>query len=227
MPQEDIRRVIDTWADQVRELGASYRWIQIFENKGAIMGCSNPHPHCQVWAGTDLPGEPAKEDRHQSGYFAAKGSPLLIDYLARELKEKERLVVENDHWAVVVPFWAVWPFETILLPKRHVMRLYELTDDERRSLAAIMKQLLARYDNLFKASFPYTMGWHGAPTDREDRSYWQLHAHYYPPLLRSASVKKFVVGYEMLAEAQRDITAEQAAERLRKLSDTHYRTEGA
>ena len=227
MPAEDIRIVIDTWAEQVADLGKTYRWIEVFENKGAIMGCSNPHPHCQVWAENALPGEPSKEDRHQSEYFRTHGSVLLADYLKRELELKDRLIIENKDWAVLIPFWAVWPFETILLPKRVVARMTDLTTEERQSLADIMKRHLTRYDNLFKVSFPYTMGWHGAPTDKKDHPHWQLHAHYYPPLLRSATVKKFMVGYEMLSEPQRDITAEQAAARLRDLSDTHYKTTGS
>jgi UDPglucose--hexose-1-phosphate uridylyltransferase len=225
MSAADIRQVVDVWADQISELGPKYRWVQIFENKGEIMGCSNPHPHGQVWAETVLPNEIAKENDHQRAYFVEHGSPLLVDYAALELKQRERVVVENEHWLFVVPYWAFWPFETMLLPKRHVLRLPDLSDDERDSLADILKRLLTRYDNLFEVSFPYSMGWHGAPTDG-DYPYWQLHAHFYPPLLRSATVKKFMVGYEMMAEVQRDLTAEQAAERLRGLSEVHYKSGG-
>jgi UDPglucose--hexose-1-phosphate uridylyltransferase len=223
MEIEDIRRVVDVWAEQTTELGRDYRWVQVFENKGAMMGASNPHPHGQIWAGSALPNEPAKEDRQQKAYFEKHGSPLLIDYADREATRQERVVVENEHWLAVVPYWAIWPFETLLLPRRHLLRLPDLLDTERTALARILKRLLIKYDNLFEISFPYSMGWHGAPTDQEDYPYWQLHAHFYPPLLRSATVKKFMVGYEMMAEAQRDLTAEQAAERLRALPEVHYK----
>jgi UDPglucose--hexose-1-phosphate uridylyltransferase len=221
MDEADIRKVIDLWADQVEELGRHYRWVQVFENKGEIMGCSNPHPHGQIWAGSALPNEPSKEDREQKKYFEINKSILLFDYLKRELEKQDRIIIENEHWVILVPFWAIWPFETILLPRRHVLRLPELNDDEQRGLASILKQNLTKYDNLFNASFPYTMGWHGAPTDPQNYNHWQLHAHFYPPLLRSATVKKFMVGYEMLAEPQRDITVEQAAARLREMADEH------
>ncbi len=224
MPPNEIKKVIDIWTEQTAELGKIYRWVQIFENRGEVMGSSNPHPHGQIWAGNALPNEPYKENQKQWNYFSKNHSPLLVDYLTKELKGRGRLIVENEHWVVLTPFWAVWPFETILLPKRHVLRLTNLTEPEQISLAGILKSVLTRYDNLFQASFPYTMGWHGAPFDADDMSYWQLHAHFYPPLLRSATIKKFMVGYEMLAEAQRDITAEQAAERLRSLPETHYKS---
>ena len=227
MPIPDIRRVVDAWAEQTLELGERWRWVQIFENRGAMMGASNPHPHGQIWAGDIVPTEPAKEDRAQRRYFYQHSVPLLLDYLDLELERRERVVVENDHWLVVVPFWAVWPFETLLLPKRHVVRLPDLDDAQRHALADILKRLLVRYDNLFQTSFPYSMGWHGAPTGPdlgEDISHWQLHAHFYPPLLRSATVRKFMVGYEMLGEPQRDLTAEQAAARLRELSERHFKT---
>ena len=224
MTPGEIRRVVDVWAEQVTELGQSYRWVQVFENKGAVMGCSNPHPHGQVWAGSALPNEPAKEERRQRSYFEEHKSPLLVDYAGLEADRQERVVVENDHWLAVVPYWAVWPFETLLMPRRHVLRLPNLNNAERDALAQILKRLLTKYDNLFEVSFPYSMGWHGAPTAPGDYGHWQLHAHIYPPLLRSATVKKFMVGYEMLAEAQRDLTAEQAADRLRALSEIHYKT---
>ncbi|NIA31203.1 MAG: UDP-glucose--hexose-1-phosphate uridylyltransferase [Actinobacteria bacterium] len=223
MQVEEIEKVVHVWAEQITELGEKYTWVQVFENKGAIMGCSNPHPHGQVWAGMGLPNEPFAENREQGNYFRKHDSVMLLDYLHLESEQRERIVVENKHWLVVVPFWATWPFETLLLPRRHVLRLPDLSDEEHSSLAAILKKFLTRYDNLFNISFPYTMGWHGAPTDDEDYNPWQLHAHFYPPLLRSATVKKFMVGYEMLAEAQRDITAEQAAQRLRKVSEVHYK----
>lgn len=229
MPVAGIRGVVDVWAAQTAELGARYRWVQAFENKGEMMGASNPHPHGQVWAGDALPNEPAKEDRQQRAYVGRaasplhSGLPLLVDYAALELEQRERIVVEDRHWLAVVPYWAIWPFEMLLLPRRHVLRLPDLNDAERDGLARILKQLLVKYDNLFEISFPYSIGWHGAPNDDGNYQHWQLHAHFYPPLLRSATVKKFMVGYEMLAEAQRDVTAEQAAERLRALSNIHYK----
>jgi UDPglucose--hexose-1-phosphate uridylyltransferase len=223
MDLNSIRSVIDVWADQVVELGRKYRWVQVFENKGEIMGCSNPHPHGQIWAGTALPNEPAKEEREQYAYFGEHGQPLLIDYALLETEQQERIVAENELWLAVVPYWAVWPFEALLLPRRHVFHLPGLNDAERDALAQILKCLLIKYDNLFEVSFPYSMGWHGAPTDGDEHPHWQLHAHFYPPLLRSATVKKFMVGYEMLAEAQRDLTAEQAAQRLRSLPEVHYK----
>lgn len=223
MAIEDIQEVIDTWAAQVAELSRSYRWVQIFENKGEIMGCSNPHPHGQVWASTALPNEPFKEDRQQRSYFEQHGSTMLIDYLNLEIEKKERIVAENEHWLIVVPFWAIWPFELLLLPQRHILHLPDLNEVEQTSLALILKFVLTKYDNLFNTSFPYSMGWHGAPTDEEDYSHWQLHAHFYPPLLCSRRIKKFIVGFEMLAEAQRDFTPERAAERLRSLSEIHYK----
>lgn len=219
-----IRKVIDLWGEQVEELGRGYRWVQVFENKGAVMGCSNPHPHGQIWAGSMLPNEPAREDVRQAEYMAENGTPLLLNYLQRELQSRERLVVEEEHWVALVPYWATWPFETLLLPRRHVIQLDQLNPAERDSLAVTLKRLLTRYDNLFETSFPYSMGWHGAPFDGRDVSHWQLHAHFYPPLLRSATVKKFMVGYEMLGEAQRDLTAEQAADRLRAVSEVHYKS---
>lgn len=223
MSLPEIRQVVDLWADQITELGQTHRWVQVFENKGEIMGCSNPHPHGQIWAGSALPNEPAKEKIQQQQYFTETGKVLLLEYLAVEQAELARIVVENDHWLAVVPYWALWPFEMLLMPRRHVLRLPDLTDIERDALADVLKRLLTKYDNLFQISFPYSMGWHGAPTDNEDYSYWQLHAHFYPPLLRSATIKKFMVGYEMLAEAQRDLTPEQAAARLRELPEMHYK----
>src|SRR5215207_6634352 len=210
MEIEDIRRVVDMWAEQLADLGARYRWVQIFENKGSVMGSSMPHPHGQIWAGTALPNEPTKEDYRQRVYYEAHGQPLLIDYATREKERNERVVVENDEWLSVVPYWAIWPFEILLMPRTSVLRLTDLNNRQRDALADILKRLLTRYDNLFETSFPYSMGWHGAPTDKGDYPYWQLHAHFYPPLLRSAMVRKFMVGYELLAEAQRDLTPEQA-----------------
>lgn len=223
MSPSEILTVINMWTEQAIELGERFRWVQIFENKGSIMGCSNPHPHGQIWALDTLPNEPAKEDHHQRSYFSEQRQPLLIDYLDQELQAGQRIVIENRHWLALVPYWAIWPFETLLLPRRHVLRLPDLQEVERSALAEILKRLLVRYDNLFETSFPYSMGWHGAPFSAQDSHHWQLHAHFYPPLLRSASVKKFMVGFEMLGEAQRDLTSEQAAERLRAISETHYR----
>lgn len=223
MAVPDIRKVVDVWAAQTLELGRRYRWVQVFENKGGVMGCSNPHPHGQVWAGNFLPNEIAVEDRNLRAYRERHGSVLLLDYVERELADESRVVVSNEHWVAVVPFWAVWPYEILLLPRRHVLRLPDLGSTERDGLSEVLQALLIRYDNLFETSFPYSMGWHGAPNDAADPGHWQLHAHFYPPLLRSATVKKFMVGYEMLAEAQRDLTAEQAAERLRGLPAKHYK----
>jgi UDPglucose--hexose-1-phosphate uridylyltransferase len=224
MSVPDIRRVVDVWSEQTAELGRDWRWVQVFENKGDVMGCSNPHPHGQIWCGTALPNEPAKEDREQLQYYREHHRPLLLDYAELESQQKQRIVAENDHWLAVVPYWALWPFEALLMPRRRqVLRLPDLTGSERDGLAGILKELLVRYDNLFEASFPYSMGWHGAPFDTGHHDHWQLHAHFFPPLLRSATVKKFMVGYEMLAEAQRDLTAEQAAERLRALPPTHFK----
>jgi len=217
LPTEEIRKVIDVWAEQTVELGERYRWVQVFENKGALMGCSNPHPHGQIWALDSLPNEPFKEDRQQRAYFAEHGRSLLLDYARLEAEVGTRVIAQNDDWLALVPFWAVWPFETMVLPRRPVARLPDLSDPERSRLADLFKRLLTGYDNLFGVSFPYSMGWHGAPFGAEaETGPWQLHAHFYPPLLRSASVKKFMVGYEMLAEPQRDLTPEQGAARLRE-----------
>ena len=223
MDVADIRRVVDVWADQVVDLGAAYRWVQVFENKGAVMGCSNPHPHGQVWASDFLPRFVQQEDAGQRAYADTHGRALLVDYVREELERGVRVVEVSQHWALIVPFWAMWPYETLLAPRRHVRRIPDLTAEERDDLASILKQGLTRYDNLFETSFPYSMGWHGAPTASGDDAHWQLHAHFYPPLLRSASVRKFMVGYEMLAEPQRDLTAEAAAARLRDLPTAHYR----
>lgn len=225
MTEKEIRAVIDEWTAQCLDLGKTFNWVQLFENKGQAMGCSNPHPHCQIWASSYLPNTAARKDKAQREYMKTHGKSMLVDYVKLETEQKERIVVENDHWIAVVPFWALWPYETMLLPRRHVQRFAELNDDERDALANIMKRLLSKYDNLFETSFPYSMGWHGAPTGENlsaDCSHWQLHAIFYPPLLRSASVKKFMVGYEMHAEGQRDLTAEQAAAKLKVLPDVHY-----
>nr|CAD7260413.1 unnamed protein product [Timema shepardi] len=226
MTIDEIRAVIDRWVEETNSLGTKYLWVQIFENRGDIMGCSNPHPHCQIWASSFFPNEPRIKDFHQKEYFKEHGRPLLMDYVAKELEKKERIVIQNSDWLVVVPFWAMWPYETMVLPKTHLQRFTDLSKSQRTSLAEIIKLLGIKYDNLFKISFPYSMGWHGAPTGpklKEDNSHWVFHGIYYPPLLRSATIKKFMVGYEMLAQGQRDLTQEQAAEKLRELPEFHYK----
>ncbi len=225
METEDIRKVVDLWADEYRELGEKdfINHVQIFENRGAVMGCSNPHPHGQVWAEENIPDIPAKEIENQTTYYEEHGSSLLCDYLAYELEQQERIVLEQEHFVVLVPYWAVWPYEVMVLPRRPVSNLLELTDEERADLAVTIKRLGIRLDNLFQTSFPYSMGIHQAPTDGKDYPMVQLHLHYAPPLLRSATVKKFMVGYELMAMPQRDITAESSAARLRELPETHYR----
>jgi UDPglucose--hexose-1-phosphate uridylyltransferase len=217
MDPADLRRVVDVWAEQFVELGARplINYVQIFENRGAMMGASNPHPHCQIWSNYALPNEVAKETAALVDWRAARGACLLCEYARREQASRERVVEENDHFLAVAPFWAVWPFEIMVLPKRHVTGIDALADAERAGLADILKRTTARYDRLFQVSFPYSMGFHQRPTDGAAHDEWHLHAHFYPPLLRSATVRKFLVGYEMLATPQRDITAEVAAERLR------------
>jgi UDPglucose--hexose-1-phosphate uridylyltransferase len=197
----------------------------VFENKGAMMGCSNPHPHGQIWATSFLPNEASVEDQHQRAHFAQHGRTMLLELVAREAALGERVVVQTEHWLAIVPFWANWPFEVLLLPRFAVLRLPQLNNAQRTDLALALKRLTSRYDNLFQCSFPYSMGWHGAPfgDSAADDAAWQLHAHFYPPLLRSATVRKFMVGFEMLAQAQRDLTPEQAAALLRPVSDQHYR----
>ena len=222
MRTEQIRSVVEVWVDQVRELSQRFAWVQLFENRGEQMGASNPHPHGQLWALTRLPQRVAVEDRQQRHWCGELGAPLLVRYGDLEAAEGRRVVVDNDHWVAVVPFWAVWPFEILLLPRRHVRRLPELDDAERDALADVLRRLLVRYDNLFAYPFPYSMGWHGAPGAGDGDGHWQLHAHFYPPLLRSAAVRKFMVGFEMLGEAQRDLTAEHAAARLRDLPAEHH-----
>lgn len=220
---QDIGKVVETWMEQTADLGKTYRWVQVFENKGAMMGCSNPHPHGQIWATNFIPSEVDSENTNQHAYFAKHGRPMLLDYVEREAASGERVVVQTEFWLAVVPYWATWPFETLLLPRFAVQRITDLTPAQQADLSLALKLLTSRYDNLFQCSFPYSMGWHGAPFDADDHSGWQLHAHFYPPLLRSASVRKFMVGFEMLAEAQRDLTPEQAAERLRAVNDIHFR----
>ena len=220
MSPTEVGLIIDVWADQTAELGATYRWVQVFENRGEAMGASNPHPHGQIWAGTALPVEAAREDATQRRHLAAAGRPLLLDYVRQETGG-QRVVVENDDWLILIPFWAVWPFETLIVAKAPVGRLPEVPAARRGSLGSALIELLTRYDNLFDCPFPYSMGWHQAPFDGDRHDHWQLHGHVYPPLLRSASVRKFIVGYELLAESQRDLTAEEAAERLRAVAAVH------
>ncbi len=224
MRRDEVRRIVDVWADQTAELGAQYRWVQVFENRGQTMGASNPHPHGQIWAGTALPVEGAREDVAQRAWHDAHGSRLLLEYGSQE-HGGSRVVGEDDDWLVLVPFWAAWPFETLVIPKRPVGRLTELEDGQRETLARALIDLLGRYDGLFGVPFPYSMGWHQAPFDAAAHDHWQLHAHFYPPLLRSATVRKFMVGYEMLAETQRDLTAEDAAARLRAVDAAAGRRE--
>lgn len=225
MKVENIRKVVDLWCKEYKELGdrEDIGYVQIFENKGPIMGCSNPHPHGQIWASGLVPLETSKESDTQKEYFDKHGRSMLFDYLNSELEKKERILAENDSFVALIPFWAVWPFETMIISKRAVSNLLELTDEERTDLSDIYKKLTIMYDNLFEVSFAYSAGVHQAPTDGEEHPEWHLHMHFYPPLLRSASVKKFMVGYEMLGTPQRDITAEGAAKRLRDLSLQHYK----
>ncbi|MGZ8376407.1 MAG: UDP-glucose--hexose-1-phosphate uridylyltransferase [Gemmatirosa sp.] len=222
MTVPDVRRVVDLWAEQYLELGAdpTIGHVQIFENKGEAMGASNPHPHGQIWAQRSLPLHAARELERQAAHHARHGRTLLGDYLALELARGERVVVANDHFAALVPFWAVWPFETMIVSRRAVPHVAALDDAERDALADVLGRLTRRYDRLFDVSFPYSAGLHQAPTDGGAHPEWHFHMHFYPPLLRSATVRKFLVGYEMLGEPQRDLTAETAAARLRELSDS-------
>ncbi len=224
MPVKDIEKVVDTWVDQYVELGArpDIGQVQIFENRGTVMGCSQPHPHGQIWASRHLTNEMIKETANQHAYYDKHGRNLLVDYLAQELKAEERILYQNANFVVLVPYWAIWPFETMVLPKWPIRSMDEMTSAERLTLAEALSFITIRYDNLFKTSFPYSMGFHQQPTDGGDHPEWQMHAHFYPPLLRSATVRKFMVGFEMLGTPQRDITAEQAAERLRALPGVHY-----
>ncbi len=224
MEPSAIRSVIDLWSDQTKELSQSHEWVQVFENKGEQMGASNPHPHGQIWATSTLPSLPATEQRAQADYFEREGRNLLTDY-AKTDSGSERVVIDRDGFLAVVPFWASWPFEVLLMPRFDVQRLPDLSPDQRDALASVLRELLIRYDNLFETSFPYSMGWHGAP-GTDPAPDWLLHAHFFPPLLRSATVRKFMVGYEMLGEPQRDITPEQAAGRLRDADAVHYLDRG-
>lgn len=220
-----VKKVVDLWVNECEELGSKdfINHIQIFENKGAVMGCSNPHPHGQIWSQTSVPVEVAKKDSHMKGYFEKNNKSILSDYIAQELKEKERVIFENEHFVALVPFWAVWPYETMILPKRHMTKIGEMTEAEKEAFADAYRRLTIKYDNLFEISFPYSAGIHQAPYDGNEHPHWHWHMVFLPPLLRSATVKKFMVGYELLANPQRDITAEFSAERLRSLPDVHYK----
>ncbi|QQS36991.1 MAG: UDP-glucose--hexose-1-phosphate uridylyltransferase [Ignavibacteriales bacterium] len=220
----EIVDVIKTWQSEYKNLGdkAEINYVQIFENKGELMGCSNPHPHCQIWAQENIPNELAKEQANQLKYFKENGRTLLSDYLKLEKQKDERIVFENDGFIVLVPFWATWPFETMIIPKRSIQNILQLTDKETEEFAEAIKVITVKYDNIFNISFPYSSGIHQAPTDNIDHPEWHFHMHFYPPLLRSSSIKKFMVGYEMLAEPQRDITPEKSAEIISQLSSIHY-----
>ncbi len=219
MEVADIRQVVDLWQREFTELGNLdfIRYVQIFENKGAVMGCSNPHPHGQIWAQSTVPVEPAKETKQQGEYFDVNQRSLLQDYLSLELEEGTRVVAENEHFVVVVPFWAVWPFETLVISRRHFQHMGQMDEEEKDGFSGIIKALTTAYDRVFNVSFPYSSGIHQSPTDGQDYPGWHFHMHFYPPLLRSATVRKFMVGYEMMGNPQRDITPEAAAAMLRKL----------
>ena len=220
-----IQKIIEAWKSQYLEIGSLdyINHVQIFENKGSVMGCSNPHPHGQIWAQSSLPTQVSKTQKMLHDYYDQKGVSLFADYLAEELRRGERIVSENEHFIVVVPFWATWPFETMIISKRHFGNIGEMTVSETESFASILKILTIKYDNLFKTSFPYSSGIHQTPTDGKQHPEWHFHMHFYPPLLRSASVRKFMVGYELLGEAQRDITPEKSAAMLRELPEVHYK----
>jgi UDPglucose--hexose-1-phosphate uridylyltransferase len=229
LPQMEVKNIVEVinlWKKEFLELAKNewIKYIQIFENKGDIMGCSNPHPHGQIWSQSSVPVEPEKETIQFKKYFEKNNSSILADYLMEEANSKERLVCENEHFMALVPFWAVWPYECIIISKRQVQYTHQFNDEETVALAEILKKLTIKYDNLFETSFPYSSGIHQAPINDGDHPEWHWHMHFYPPLLRSATVKKFMVGYEMMANAQRDITAEQAAKKLRELPDVHYLT---
>ncbi|MCC2598793.1 UDP-glucose--hexose-1-phosphate uridylyltransferase [Sphingobacterium sp. FBM7-1] len=225
MEVDAIKAVVDLWQQEFETLAANewIKYIQIFENKGSIMGCSNPHPHGQIWAESSLPVEIEKESAQQKTYFEQHGRTLLQDYVALELKKNERIIVDNAHFVALVPFWAAWPYETMIVSKRPVSTIQGFTEEEKADLARTLKELTTRYDNIFKTSFPYSAGMHQAPVNTGEHPEWHWHMHFYPPLLRSATVKKFMVGYEMLATPQRDITPEQAANTLKQQSTIHYK----
>jgi UDPglucose--hexose-1-phosphate uridylyltransferase len=220
MSVNQIEPVVETWSAQFRELGArrEIRHVQIFENRGAMMGASNPHPHCQIWATASIPEEPAKELLAQTAYTRAHARCLLCDYLALESKEQIRVLCQNDGFVALVPFWAVWPFELLVCSRRHMGSMNEFTPADIRALSDMLHRVTSTYDKVFSVPFPYSMGFHQTPSDGKDHAEWHFHAHFYPPLLRSATIRKFMVGFEMLGTPQRDITPESAAERLRELA---------
>ena len=222
MQPDELRRVVDVWAEQYEQLSGLpfINYVQIFENRGAMMGASNPHPHGQIWASASIPNEPSKEQLALRAYKLSHRACLLCDYLTRECELNQRVVFENEHFSALVPFWAIWPFEALVISRRHLSSMTDLSAEERDGLADMLKRLTTRYDHLFEISFPYSMGFHQRPTDGQAHPEWHLHAHFYPPLLRSATVRKFMVGYEMLGTPQRDITAETAAARLREMKDS-------
>jgi len=225
MKIEDIEKVITVWQEEYKTLGAIdyINHVQIFENKGNLMGCSNPHPHCQIWSQSSIPTQVSKTQENMKKYYNKNERTLLQDYLKKEIEKSERIVLENKSFVALVPYWAVWPYETMIISKRNIRNILEFSEEEKKLFATILKDLTTRYDNLFKTSFPYSAGIHQAPTDGEEHTEWHFHMHFYPPLLRSATVKKYMVGYEMLGEPQRDITPEQSAEILRKLPSVHYK----
>ena len=221
-----LRQVVDVWSDEDRRLRArpDIGYVQIFENRGEMMGCSNPHPHGQIWATASLPNEPARELERQREHLVRRGRKLLEEYRDLELAEAERLVCRNDRFVALTPFWAVWPFELLLLPFRPLRTFQDFDDEDREGLADLLRRVAIRYDNLFQTSFPYSMGFHSAPADDDEHPEWLFHAHFYPPLLRSAFVRKFMVGFELLGSPQRDIFPEQAAQRLREMSEVRFRS---
>ncbi len=219
MEVEEIKKVLNAWQKEYAELGknAMINYVQIFENKGAVMGCSNPHPHGQIWSQSSLPNEVYKKDIHQKLYYSKKKRSLLGDYVLQELEAKERVIYENNNFVALTPFWAVWPFEVMIVPKKAKKNIIELSYVEVKNYAEIISVITKAYDKLFNVSFPYSSGIHQAPTNGAENEHWHFHMSFYPPLLRSATVKKFMVGYEMFGSPQRDITAEIAAKRLRDL----------
>lgn len=228
MKTENITKVIDLWVKEYHNLGKEefINYVQIFENKGEMMGCSNPHPHGQIWSQHSIPTEVLKKTHHFKKYWDQHQRSLLSDYLEQELELGERIIEETEHFVVLVPYWAVWPYETMIIPKQHYQHIGQLTSEERKDFALAIKKITTRYDNLFQISFPYSSGIHQIPTDGKDYPEWHFHMSFYPPLLRSATVKKFMVGYEMFAGPQRDITAEQASATLRELPEKHFTERG-
>lgn len=223
MSASEISDVIALWKKEYEEIGANpnINHVQIFENKGDIMGCSNPHPHGQIWAQQSIPEVVLKKQAQQQKYWDVNNKSLLSDYIQQEIDLDERIILKNEHFIALVPYWAVWPYETMIVPLNHYQHIGQLNSEEQHAFAEIIKDLTTKYDNLFEISFPYSSGIHQSPTD-EEHPEWHFHMSFYPPLLRSAEIKKFMVGYEMFANPQRDITAEQAADTLKKMSTTHY-----